>query len=268
MRRGPADPSEVRAAVAAAVDQFVAATAAARTPDRVVPATPSWTVCDVTAHLLTAVDRYAAGPVTGMRRVADPTELPALNGALLAERSWPPLPELLAELRTRVAALLDQIEGYDDQQPSYLFNGDRTVRADRALGILLAELLVHGSDVAAIAGRRVRVTASDLEIVLDGLQQVLPGWVNAARCRNHTAAYDIRVRGGARYNWRFTEGTLSFEPPDDHGYSCHISAQPAALLQVMYRRRSPWSAAATGKVIAWGVRPWLALSLASRFHPA
>ena len=209
-----------------------------------------------------------SGPVAGMRRVADPTKLPALNGAPLAETRWSPLPELVAELRTGVAALLDQIDRYGDQQPTYLFNGDQTVRADRALGILLAELLVHGADVVAVAGRRVRVTAIDLSIILDGLQQVLPGWVNPARCCDHTAAYDIRVRGGGRYTWAFTDGALSFDPRGNRGYSCHISAQPAALLQVMYQRPSPWSAAATGKVTAWGVRPWLALSLTNRFHAA
>jgi hypothetical protein len=45
-----------------------------------------------------------------------------------------------------------------------------------------------------------------------------------------------------------------------------ISADPAALLLVLYKRRSQWPAIARGKLLAWGRRPWLAFSLAGRFH--
>jgi hypothetical protein len=45
-----------------------------------------------------------------------------------------------------------------------------------------------------------------------------------------------------------------------------ISAQPVALLLVLYKRRPQWPAIARGRLLAWGRRPWLAFSLAGRFH--
>jgi hypothetical protein len=46
----------------------------------------------------------------------------------------------------------------------------------------------------------------------------------------------------------------------------HISADPATLLLVVYRRRSQWPQIAAGRLLAWGRRPWLALSFVRRFH--
>jgi hypothetical protein len=46
----------------------------------------------------------------------------------------------------------------------------------------------------------------------------------------------------------------------------HVSADPAALLLVVYRRQSQWRHLAGGRLLAWGRRPWLALTLVGRFH--
>jgi hypothetical protein len=55
-------------------------------------------------------------------------------------------------------------------------------------------------------------------------------------------------------------------PRPDGRPDVSISADPAALLLVLYKRRSQWPAIARGKLLAWGRRPWLAFSLAGRFH--
>lgn len=234
--------------------------------DLPVPATPDWTVRDVTAHLITAVDRYLAGPHGGMLRVDDPQELPRLNQNLLRQVPHATHPDLLQQLRTRVAELVEQVGGYGRRQPSYVFNGGQPVRADRALGILVGELAVHGGDIAAATHRPWPITADDMDVILDGLGQVLPGWVNPRRCRQHSAAYDIRLRDGNHYAWIFTDGTLRIEVAPPGRFDCHLAARPSTLLRVMYRRRSPLAAALTGAAVAWGRRPWLALSLPSRFH--
>jgi hypothetical protein len=41
---------------------------------------------------------------------------------------------------------------------------------------------------------------------------------------------------------------------------------PAAFLLVCYRREPQWKHIATGRMLAWGRRPWLAPTLVSRFH--
>jgi uncharacterized protein (TIGR03083 family) len=266
-----ADPSTMVATLRAVVTERLGLVAevSRATPDpaRPVPATPAWTVEGVVAHLITSVDRYAAGPTGQMARVSDPAELPALNERLLRAAEGPPLTHLLAELRARTDALLDQVDGYGDAQPSYLFNGDRTVRADQALGILVGELVVHGGDIAAVADRPWPVSARDAELVLYGLEPVLPGFVHPERGGSHSARYDIRMRGGRRYAWEFRNGELDCDADPGGRFDCHISAEPSALLGVMYRRRTPGRVALTGRVTAWGRRPWLGLALAERFHP-
>ena len=42
---------------------------------------------------------------------------------------------------------------------------------------------------------------------------------------------------------------------------CHVSADPVALLLVSYGRRSQWVPVLTGKLLAWGRKPWLGLRL-------
>lgn len=251
-----------------AVTERFAHVARSADPLRAVPATPGWTVRDVAAHLITAVRRYADGPAGGMERVADPADLPALNERLLRQQDWPALPDLLRELQERTRGLLTQVGAYGDAQPAYMFNGDRWVRADQSLGILLGELLVHGADVASLTGQPWPVRADDAEMVLYGMEFILPGWVHPGRGRRHTAAYDIRVRGDAhRHAWAFRDGELDCHAAPGTPFDCHLSASPAPLLMVMYRRESPWRAALTGQATAWGRRPWLALSLPGRFHP-
>jgi hypothetical protein len=34
----------------------------------------------------------------------------------------------------------------------------------------------------------------------------------------------------------------------------------------LYARESQWKQIATGRMLAWGRKPWLALTLTSRFH--
>ena len=44
---------------------------------------------------------------------------------------------------------------------------------------------------------------------------------------------------------------------DGESVDCHVSAEPVALLLIAYGRRSQWVPIMTGKLIAWGRKPWL-----------
>jgi hypothetical protein len=44
---------------------------------------------------------------------------------------------------------------------------------------------------------------------------------------------------------------------EDGPVDCHVSADPVALLLVAYGRRSQWGPIVTGKLVAWGRKPWL-----------
>jgi hypothetical protein len=74
------------------------------------------------------------------------------------------------------------------------------------------------------------------------------------------ATYDLRVRGGTRVTVRINNGRVETDLPGER-VDCHISAEPVALLLVSYGRRSQWTPILTGRMIAWGRKPWLGVRL-------
>lgn len=134
---------------------------------------------------------------------------------------------------------------------------------------LLQETVVHGYDIARAAGRKWRIEPSHAAMVLGRfvfpvLQAAPPRmFVNAAKAAGVRATYDIRLRGGDRYYFVFNDGDFTVAEPSARRVDCHISADPVAMLLVFFARCSQWPAIATGKLMAWGRKPWLGFQLRS-----
>lgn len=259
--------TELLDAIAEMAPRFVAL-AEATPPGLRVPATPAWTVADVVGHVATEPKRYvelALGGGDWPRRVAD---LPAFNAQQVAELPTRDIGELTHLLTSHVQRLLTTVGGFDDPAPLMYFDGDQQVPADLQTGTFLGELIIHGRDIAQAAGAAWPIDPAMVPLVYLGLHQVLPGWVDPHRASGHTATYELRLRGSASYVYEFTNGQLEVDPERPRRIDAHISADPVTALLTSYGRVGQIGPAVTGKVTVSGRRPWLALSLRTRFMSA
>lgn len=244
-----------------------------------------WTLGEVAMHLSQAwivVPGLARRDLSGVYDVAP--SLAADAGESLIRDMW----ELGATTIVGVnsdperdpAVLADRIEqraeeyfsdcaGTDpDASRAWLVQG-ATVRQSTLTYHLLNETLMHGLDIARAAGRPWPIERAHAAMIvgrflmpvfqaLDPRTMVNPR--TAARLR---ATFEVRLRGGDRFHFIFDQGALTIADPSSRRVDCYISADPVAFLMVAWGRQSQWPAIATGKLLAWGVKPWLGLRLRS-----
>lgn len=129
---------------------------------------------------------------------------------------------------------------------------------------LLNEMIVHGYDMARADGKSWPIPRSHAALVIDGFLVPIVSalgprtMVDQSAARGLAATYELHVRGGGRYLFVFDDGTVAIEVPGTRRVDCHISADPAAMMLVAWRRRSQWAAIGLGQLVAWGRKPWLA----------
>lgn len=81
------------------------------------------------------------------------------------------------------------------------------------------------------------------------------------------ATFEVSLRApDAKILLVFDGGSLSIEAPGSRKVDCHVSAEPAKYLLVGYGRISEWGPILTGRIIAWGRKPWLGRALAGAFQ--
>jgi hypothetical protein len=195
-----------------------------------------------------------------------------------------------AEPSRELAALADRLEaaatelaaltaGLGPDAEFDWFGGSRLpVRAIHAH--VVSELLVHGWDLARAVGRPWPIRSGDALIALDDFVVPLTAafaeagtfggagaFVNPATPADFRAVYRMQLAGGPKRDFVFADATLTIrEPSPDRRVDCHVAADPATLLLVVWGRRSHWPAVATFKLRAWGRKPWLAAKLPGLFH--
>lgn len=238
-------------------------------PDAPVSATPGWSVTDVLGHVASEPARYRELALGGGQWPARAADLPAFNAAQIRDLATRDPEKLAAQVIADTDSLNEVIAGFGGEPRMMMFDGDQRIRADRARGTLLGEFVVHGYDIARTVGKPWFIDPGHVPIIMDGLTQVIPGWVNASAASGHTATYEYRLRGlGHRYLFCFRDGRLTVDPADPGPIDTRISVEPVTALLLNYGRISPWWPALTGRVVAWGRKPWLAPGFSRRFLPA
>lgn len=258
-----------QAALRTMAERFAVLASSARDQGRQVRATPGWSINDVLGHVAMEPSRYDALARGGGTWPATATDLPAFNAEQISNLPTRDPGELAQKLVADTDALLDTIDSFGDEPPMMLFDGNQRLRADRALGTLLGELVVHGHDIAQAVGADWPIDDATVPLVLDGLHQIMPVWVNRERAAGHSATYRLKLRRlGVTHTYAFRHGRLVIDPSSPGSVDVHISARPATWLLLSYGRIDQWRPAVTGRIVAWGRKPWLAAGFARRFNPA
>lgn len=235
-------------------------------PSANVVGTPDWPLAELAAHVASVPSAYADWNDRGVGRWASsPDDMERASIEARSHLHGASMVECGAALRHGGELLVQLIRGHEptDRIP---FHCGTTVTAAELGGAAIGELLIHGRDLARTLGRPWSVTADHAVLVLAGYLSALPEFV-APLASGHTATYEIRLRDTRGFmRWRFEDGALdtrwSAPTPND----TVLVADPATLLLVFMGRVSQWSAIARGRILSFGRRPWLALSLTSRLQ--
>ena len=249
-------------AIERAAERVVRLAATAPHADVAVPDS-EWTVRDVLVHLALGTEAYVTyvnGATAAFVDVSDVAggSLARSSAAKLAADPERDLLALRARVSAAIASLLEATAGRHSNDP-VIWNG-LPLELGSMLAMGLGEYLLHGLDVARALSQPWTIEPDDARLVLAAAMPLLPLLVNPATTAGVRVAYDLRIRGGERFTVRIDDGSLAVGGADGH-VDCHVSAEPAALLLVAYGRRSQWPAVLTGRLTAWGRRPWAGLRL-------
>jgi uncharacterized protein (TIGR03083 family) len=213
-----------------------------------------WTVGEVGAHLVALARGYidlARGGDSATFRDASAN----INAQKLAEYSVRE-PSVLADaLVDSSARFLSAITADDSSMTMVGIPTDRSTAA----AVFLAELVVHGADIAKAVRAPWKIERTDALMAFYAGLNFLHVWVDADAARDLRATYEVRPRGGEPVTMAIADATLEIKRGRASRPDCIISGDPVSLLLVGYGRRSHWTAALLGQSIAYGRKPWLAL---------
>jgi uncharacterized protein (TIGR03083 family) len=219
-----------------------------------------WTAAELAAHVVADLRTYT-GVVAGQGPAVAPGTAPAAElGTAENQRQLAGYPErspdrLAAELTRAMPAFVAAAEaaspGAQLGSPVGVAMTPATIAA-----IVLGEQLIHGLDLARAAGRPWPIEAADARLVIPGLIDLLPSYINRGKARGLRARYELRFGGDLRYQLTVDDGAATTGPATGQA-DCVITADPVAFLLVGYGRTGPWGPMLRGQLRAGGRKPWL-----------
>jgi hypothetical protein len=171
--------------------------------------------------------------------------------------------DVAGRIDVAAAQFLDMLaSSTGDELSPWLISGIK-VPIDTFACHLLNESLVHGDDIARAERTAWPIEPAHAAVVLTGFVFPMLGKVDPRsvvhqdKAAGVHACYEIHVRRSGRVYLFIDDGSLSIAPSSSRKVDCHVSADPTALLLVIWARRSQWRAVLTARITSWGLRPWL-----------
>ncbi|HEX6537843.1 MAG TPA: maleylpyruvate isomerase family mycothiol-dependent enzyme [Candidatus Dormibacteraeota bacterium] len=236
-----------------------------------------WTVGQVARHVMVAIRGNAASmsgrPEEFQQFVPDVEGYSArMAGTISSSLAAEPVrdPKATGEaLREAVNALVTQSEQQqpDDAVQTPWYGSGATLPVAMDTRLMIGELLVHGGDIARGLGRPWPLAKDEVLLVMPAIHAMMPRLFNAAAARNFTGTFRVRLRGGDTIGVRIQRGTIDVAPWGAWAgrADCTLSAEPVAYFLLAYGRKGQWPLIAQGRLLSYGRKPWIALSLRALF---
>jgi hypothetical protein len=224
-----------------------------------------WTVGEMANHLAMAAQLFVdlAGGATRMHGDQTKEGLAAANAALLAgdlERSGEKLADAIV---TSTRTFLETV----DTRPSGQLVMAPAGRMD--MDTFVSYALTHAGQHSCAIARAVHqprpITKQHVNLMMPFLCLGMENFVSKEKTKNLTASFLLHLRGGPKVAVTFDKGAISVAAKPPRGVDCHISADPVQLFLVAMGLKKQWGPIATGKLMTWGKKPWLALQFVSFF---
>jgi hypothetical protein len=209
--------------------------------------------------------RYVAGDY---RLAGEPREVCVLNQTEL-DAAMAPIPELIERLQG-LAPRLDQLfDTVADEGRVLAFHCGAVVDGITWQTNWLAELLLHGHDVARAVKAPWAIAERDMLLIARGLMQIGPAYLRTTIAPRTDLSTAILIPQARPYLIHIHDGVGEFRGcrPDDRPDAI-LRLSASTLTQLLYQRIGPFTAARKGLRVVGGRRPWLALKLQSCFESA
>lgn len=233
--------------------------------DPLVPGT-TWTVTVTAAHLVVANAHFVeivSGAQPARHGDGSPAGLAAANAQVLGAFTLRDAGILAAQIKERAATFVDHARRRPANDVVDTPLGEMTV--GEFCGYLLTHMLSHGEGIAMARRQPSMLTAEHVALAVPFLVAVMPRLVDSKVVRQLDATYELRLRGVARLGVRFDKGVATVTEQVQSEVDCVISAEPCSFFLMCAGLRPLWPLMLTGRLRAWGRKPWLAFLFARAF---
>ncbi len=273
----PLDRDAVLPELRTEIARLAGVLAAAPSLDRPVPGL-AWTVGQVAMHLFSVYGVFAAAlrgeDVSTLfaefgAHDTLPRQVEATNASVVSRYAFGSAAEAAEQLTLAGQALVSAIAAADLEQTfSAPWYGPTASHAGATLTALIgSETLVHGGDVQRGLGLAYRPNRRLAALITPTvMMRMLPLVVDRAAAAGVHAVFDVRLRGAGRFAIAVAGGDVRAGTPGGFGRpDCVLALTPVAALMIAFNRAPVGRMIATGRALAFGRRPWLALTFPRLF---
>jgi len=131
----------------------------------------------------------------------------------------------------------------------------------RIASLAVGDTMAHGWELARAFKEPFGFRPADVDLVMRGaFAPAAPYFITDAG-RRATATFGVRLRGQGAYTFVFADGGLRVGQGWDGPVDCKVGADPTTYVLAATGRLGRVAPALTGRMVAYGRKPWLALRL-------